>query len=145
MYHEEYDTWGPGGHIGTFRGNIPAMRGGVAAIDYIESHDLLDHAVDLGEYIRDRLREAENDHLAEVRGRGLFIGAEFFDSEGRPSKEAKEMVKDIQTYCYERGVLVWTAGRRGNVLRLLPSLVMTHEQAETGLDIIVEAIEAQAD
>jgi diaminobutyrate-2-oxoglutarate transaminase len=121
------------------------MRGGVAAIDYIESHDLLDHAVDLGEYIRDRLREAENDHLAEVRGRGLFIGAEFFDSDGRPSKDAKQMVKDIQTYCYERGVLVWTAGRRGNVLRLLPSLVMTHEQAETGLDIIVEAIEAQAD
>ncbi|WP_136591831.1 aspartate aminotransferase family protein [Salinigranum halophilum] len=145
MYHEDYDTWGPGGHIGTFRGNIPAMRGGIAAIDYIESHGLLDHAVELGEYIRGRLREADNDHLAEVRGQGCFIGAEFVDGEGKPSKEAKGMVKDIQTYCYERGVLVWTAGRQGTVLRLLPSLVMTHEQAERGLDIIVEAIEAQVD
>jgi diaminobutyrate-2-oxoglutarate transaminase len=145
MYHEEYDTWGPGGHIGTFRGNVPAMRGGVAAIDYIESHDLLAHAEELGDYIRGRLREADNDHLAEVRGRGLFIGAEFLDGEGDPSKAAKQMVKDVQTYCYERGVLVWTAGRRGNVLRLLPSLVMTHEQAEAGLDIVVEAIEAQVD
>ena len=145
MYHEEYDTWGPGGHIGTFRGNVPAMRGGVAAIDYIESHDLLAHAEKLGDYIRGRLREADSDRLAEVRGQGLFIGAEFLDGEGDPSKAAKGMVEDVQTYCYERGVLVWTAGRHGNVLRLLPSLVMTHEQAEAGLDVVVEAIEARAD
>ena len=145
MYHEKFDTWGPGGHIGTFRGNVPAMRGGLAAIDYIESHDLLAHARELGEYIRGRLREAENDHLAEVRGQGLFIGAEFVDETGSPSKAAKETVKAVQTYCYERGVLVWTAGRHGTVLRLLPSMVMTHDQAETGLDIVVDAIEAQAD
>jgi diaminobutyrate-2-oxoglutarate transaminase len=145
MYHEKFDTWGPGGHIGTFRGNVPAMRGGVAAIDYIEAHDLLAHARDLGEYIRGRLREADTDHLAEVRGQGLFIGAEFVDETGQPSKDAKQTVKDIQTACYEEGVLVWTAGRHGTVLRLLPPLVMTHEQAETGLDVVVEAIETQAD
>jgi diaminobutyrate-2-oxoglutarate transaminase len=54
------------------------------------------------------------------------------------------MVKEIRTYCYEHGVLVWKGGRHGNVLRLLPPLVMTHAQAETGLDVVVEAIETQA-
>jgi diaminobutyrate-2-oxoglutarate transaminase len=119
------------------------MRGGLAAIDYVEEHDLLAHARELGEYIRDRLREADSDHLAEVRGQGLFVGAEFLDADGEASKAAKGMVKDVRTYCYERGVLVWKAGRHGNVLRLLPPLVMTRAQAETGLDVVVEAIETQ--
>jgi diaminobutyrate-2-oxoglutarate transaminase len=144
MYHETYDTWEPGGHVGTFRGNVPAMRGGLAAIDYVEEHDLLAHARDLGEYIRDRLREADSDHLTEVRGQGLFVGAEFLDADGEASETAKAMVKEVRTYCYEHGVLVWKGGRHGNVLRLLPPLVMTHAQAETGLDVVVEAIETQA-
>jgi diaminobutyrate-2-oxoglutarate transaminase len=138
MYHEKHDTWGPGGHIGTFRGNVPAMRGGLAAIEYVKEHDLLDHATALGEYIRDRLREADSDLVGDVRGKGLFIGAEMVDADGEANAEA---VKKIQAECYERGVLVWKAGRHSHVLRLLPPLVMTQAQAETGLDIIVDAIE----
>jgi diaminobutyrate-2-oxoglutarate transaminase len=140
MYHEKFDTWEPGGHVGTFRGNVPAMRAGVAAIDYVESHDLLSHATALGEYIRDRLREADHPALVEVRGEGLFVGAEFRDDDGRP---LKEVVKGVQRDCLERGVLVWKAGRHGNVLRLLPPLVTTREQAEVGLDVVVDAVEAQ--
>jgi diaminobutyrate-2-oxoglutarate transaminase len=142
MYHEKFDTWGSGGHIGTFRGNVPAMIGGLRAIEYFRAHDLLDHATELGAYIRDRLREANTPMLGEVRGEGLFVGAEFVDEDGAPNKE---LVKSIQTPCYENGVLVWTAGRHGNVLRLLPPLVMTHEQAARGLDIIVDAVENEAE
>jgi len=143
MYHEDLDTWEPGGHVGTFRGNAPAMVGGTRAIEYIQEHNLLSHVTDLGEYIRGRLREAGEgtDSLGEVRGEGLFIGVEFDDTEDRAGKE---IVAGIQEYCYERGVLVWTAGRRGNVLRLLPPLVMTEEQAAIGLDVIGEAIAEQA-
>jgi diaminobutyrate-2-oxoglutarate transaminase len=139
LYHEEFDTWGPGGHLGTFRGNLPAMRGGIAAIEYIQEHDLLAHATGLGEYIRGRLRDNDNPYVGDVRGVGLFIGIELIDEDG---SENGEMVKAVQQYCYERGVLVWKAGRGNGVLRLLPPLVMTHEQAETGLDIITDALEA---
>ncbi|QLG28666.1 aspartate aminotransferase family protein [Halorarum halophilum] len=143
MYREELDTWGPGGHIGTFRGNVPAMRGGIRAIEYIQAHDLLSHATDLGEHIRGRLREAAEDSpfVAEVRGRGLFIGAEFVDDDGAPDSDAVEW---IQQYCYGRGVLVWNAGREKNVLRLLPPLVMTEEQADNGLDVITDGIREHA-
>jgi len=74
-----------------------------------------------------------------VRGRGLFVGAEFVDAEGNPDGD---LVDAVQQYCFERGVLVWTAGRYGSVLRFLPPLVLTHDLAETALDVVVEAIEA---
>lgn len=140
VYSEGLDTWDSGGHTGTFRGNAPAMRAGLRAIEYIEEHDLLEHARELGEYIRGRLCETggHTPSLADVRGKGLFVGAEFEDAGG---KSGADIVEEIQTYCYEHGVIVWTAGRRGNVLRLLPPLVMTRAQAETGLDVICDAIE----
>ena len=136
MYHEDLDTWKPGGHSGTYRGHVVAMRAGLRAIEYVEDHDLLSHATELGEYIRGRLREAGegNPLLGEVRGKGLFIAAEFTDD---------GLVDRIQTRCHENGVLVWTAGRGGRVLRLLPPLVLTREQAEAGLDVITEAIETE--
>ena len=143
IYHEDLDTWGPGDHAGTYRGNVPAMRAGRRAIEYIEAHDLLAHATDLGEHIRDRLREAGegNPHFGEVRGQGLFIGMEFVDRNGGVT-DAGDIVADIQTYCHQHGVLVWKAGQYGNVLRLLPPLVMTEEQTDTGLDVIADAIDA---
>ena len=141
IYHEDLDTWGPGDHAGTYRGHVVGMRAGTRAIEYIQEHDLLAHARDLGEYVQGRLRDVAdgNDRLAVVRGRGLFLGAEFVDAEGNPDGD---LVDAVQQYCFERGVLVWTAGRYGSVLRFLPPLVLTHDLAETALDVVVEAIEA---
>ena len=140
MYREELDTWGPGDHAGTYRGHVTAMRAGTRAIEYIEAHDLLAHARELGEYIRGRLEElAETTPaIAEVRGKGLFIAAEIVDDDGTPDGDA---IDAVQQYCYERGVLVWSAGRYGSILRLLPPLVLTRELAEIALDAICDAIE----
>ncbi len=142
MYHEDLDTWDAGGHVGTYRGNAPAMIGGVRAIEYIQDNDLLAHARDVGEYMRDQLRalQDETDLLVDVRGRGMFTGAEFA---GDDDRTGKELVKDVQQYCYEHGVLVWSAGRRGNVLRIIPPLVLTEEQAEIGMEIVADAIREQ--
>jgi diaminobutyrate-2-oxoglutarate transaminase len=143
MYHEALDEWGPGGHVGTFRGHAPAMRAGVRAIEYIEDHDLLAHARDLGEYIRTRLRELQSvvPDLVDVRGKGLFVGAEFRTPDGDPRTD---LVAAIQREAFERGVIVWKAGRHGCVLRLIPPLVLTREQAEAGLDVITSVIESEA-
>lgn len=141
VYHEKFDTWDAGGHMGTFRGNTPAMVGGLRAIEYIEAHDLLSHATDVGEYLRGRFREVAEvtSRIIDVRGRGLFIGVEFVDESGEPDTN---VVKKIQTQCFENGVLVWSAGRYGNVLRIIPPLVLTERQAEVGSDIVCEAIQS---
>ena len=139
MYHEDLDTWGSGDHAGTYRGHVVAMRAGTRAIEYIEDHDLLAHGRELGEYIRDRLREVgeETGRIGQVRGKGLFVGAEFVDEDGEPDGDT---VDEIQDYCFEHGVLVWKAGRHGNVLRLLPPLVITRELTETAMEVIAEAV-----
>lgn len=140
IYDERLDTWESGDHAGTYRGHVVGMRAGTAAIEYIQEHDLLAHARDLGEYIQRRLNEAAdgNPRIGEIRGKGLFIGAEFVDENGDPDGEAADALQD---YCHQHGVLVWTAGRHGNVLRLLPPLVLTRDLAETALDIVVKGIE----
>jgi len=92
MYHEQYDTWGPGGHVGTFRGNVPAFVGGTRAIEYIESHNLLDHATEVGTYIRSRFRELAEEvpEIVDIRGKGQFTGVEF-QVDGTPLKIARRV------------------------------------------------------
>ncbi len=138
LYHEEFDTWGPGGHVGTFRGNVPAFVGGIRAIEYVEEHNLLAHARAVGSQIRDRFRELAEDveEITDVRGKGMFIGVEFREG-GKP---AVDLVEQIQLECYRNGVLVWYAGRDKNVLRLIPPLVLTEEQAHAGMNVICAAV-----
>jgi diaminobutyrate-2-oxoglutarate transaminase len=140
MYHEDLDTWSPGGHTGTFRGFLPAMRASTRAIEYIQSQELLAHSRTEGEYMIERLREAteSNPAVGEVRGRGMYVGIDFTDREERSSQD---FVGAVQTACYEQGALVWTGGDE-DTIRLIPPLVMTHDQVETGLDILIEAIES---
>lgn len=140
IFRSDLDTWKPGGHVGTFRGNVPAMVGGKRAIEYIRSHDLLSHAKEVGEYIRTRLREVKDrvPGLVEVRGRGLFVGVEFADENGTPDGDTVDAIRE---YCLRHGVLVWTAGRDSSVLRLIPPLVLTQDQADAGMDVICDAIE----
>jgi hypothetical protein len=87
MYREELDTWEPGGHTGTFRGYVPAMRAAVRTIEYIEAHDLLAHARQVGAHILERLRdELGSSHaIGDSRGRGLFVGVELVDG-GEPAR-----------------------------------------------------------
>jgi diaminobutyrate-2-oxoglutarate transaminase len=140
VYREELDTWGPSAHAGTFRGHAPAMVAGTRAIEYIDEYDLLDRATRVGSYLQDRLREMQQHcpSLVDVRGRGLLVGAEFRDADGSP---LPDIVESIQTRCLQRGLVVWTAGIEGHVLRLLPPLVLTDEQARVGMDIIQDVIE----
>lgn len=138
LFSEDLDTWDPGAHTGTFRGDLAAMRAGLRAIEYVEAHDLLKHTRELGGFLRSRLEEiaAGTPLIGDVRGRGLLIGAEFVG----PDIDPGDAVSAVRKHCYERGVLTWKAGRDGEVLRPLPPLVMTHEQAERRLDVIEGAI-----
>jgi diaminobutyrate-2-oxoglutarate transaminase len=138
-FREDLDVWGPGGHSGTFRGYLPAMVACVRAIEYVEDHGLLGRSRELGAYLLDRLSDVAEDSplLGEVRGRGLYVGLEFVDPLGHPSEEVAHAVRQR---CFEDGVLVWGGGRAENVVRLIPPLVLTSEQARTVADVVGDAV-----
>ena len=122
----------PGMHAATFGGNPIAARAGLAAIEMIEKQDLLSAAKRLGELFRGRFEQLrqECDLVRDVRVRGAMIGIELA-VEGAPIVKA----------CLERKLLVNCT--HGTVIRLLPALTLTDEQAQQGCDILADVLTAR--
>ncbi|MFE5872553.1 diaminobutyrate--2-oxoglutarate transaminase family protein [Streptomyces roseifaciens] len=88
VYRGDLDTWQPGDHAGTFRGNQLAMAAGAATLRHVRENGLAERAASLGARMLDRLRRlaGEYDCIGEVRGAGLMIGIEFVAPEGERSE-----------------------------------------------------------
>ncbi len=119
----------PGMHAATFGGNPIAARAGIAAIEMIEQENLLEHARKLGDVFRERLEalRSQCDLIRDVRVLGVMIGIEL-------GIEGAAVVKA----CMERRLLINST--QGTVLRLLPAMNLSTEQAHEGLDILAEAL-----
>lgn len=140
-YKEELDTWPPGKHIGTFRGNLVAYAAGKAALDFMLENNLADHALNLGRHMLTWLQEIEKDSriIGEARGKGLMMGVELVkDKETRAP--APELAVDLRTLCHQRGLLIEIGGHYSNVARFLPPLVLTEELALKGIEIFEDAV-----
>jgi 4-aminobutyrate aminotransferase len=122
-------TWTKGAHGSTYGGNPVSCAAALATIDLIEK-ELLGNAKQVGAQILDGLRELSKtiDVLADIRGLGLMIGAEFTTA---------DFAARVETLCFERGVLVLRAGDK--TIRMSPPLVIGREQAATGLRLFGEA------
>ncbi len=119
----------PGMHAATFGGNPIAARAGIATLEAIDQDGLLDNAKELGELFRRRFTalQAECDIVREVRVAGVMIGIEL-------AVEGAAVVK----HCLDRKLLVNCT--HGTVIRLLPAMNLSEEQAEEGCDILAEVI-----
>ncbi len=113
----------------SFGGNPIAARAGLAVIETIERERLLEHAKQLGELFRRRLEaiQRECQLVQQIRIRGLMIGIEL-------SIEGAATVKA----CLERRLLVNCTA--GNVIRLLPAVNLTEEQADEACDVLAEVL-----
>jgi diaminobutyrate-2-oxoglutarate transaminase len=140
-YKEELDSWPPGKHIGTFRGNVCAYAAGAAAIDFMTENGLADHALKLGGLILSALKELESDSaiVGEARGKGLMLGVELVEDKAT-KKPAPELAKGLRTACHRRGLLIEIGGHYNNVARFLPPLIVTEELAMKGLDVFADAV-----
>ncbi|MGA5563722.1 diaminobutyrate--2-oxoglutarate transaminase family protein [Streptomyces platensis] len=149
VYREELDAWQPGAHAGTFRGNQLAMAAGAATLAYVRANGLDRRAGELGARMLARLTSlaAAHDCIGDVRGRGLMLGVELVDRDAdadatgaRPA--APELAAAVRDACLDRGLIVELGGRHSAVVRLLPPLTITDEQADAILDRLADAITA---
>jgi 4-aminobutyrate aminotransferase / (S)-3-amino-2-methylpropionate transaminase / 5-aminovalerate transaminase len=127
---------------GTFGGNPVACAAALAAIDMIEDEDLVGRARRIGELVLPRLRALAERHppVADPRGRGAMLAVELVRPDGRTPDPA--LLADVVRRCAADGVVVLTAGTYGNVLRLLPPLVMGEDLLLDGLDVLDAAVAA---
>ncbi|XPP90350.1 pyridoxal phosphate-dependent class III aminotransferase [Photobacterium leiognathi subsp. mandapamensis] len=149
VFNKEIDSWNPGEHTGTFRGNQLAMATGAKALEIIEHDGLVEHAQKAGMYLRRGLEKiaAETSCIAEVRGKGLMLGVEIVKADGSKNKFGEpvadpDLTATIQRSALERGLIIEKGGRQGSVLRFLPPLIISFEQLDFVLATMKAAIEA---
>jgi diaminobutyrate-2-oxoglutarate transaminase len=145
-YKEELDTYPAGKHIGTFRGNLTAYAAGAAAIDFMVSTNLAEHALSLGELMLSQLKEIENDSkiVGEARGKGLMLGVELVKDK-ETKVPAPEFAKRVRTACHRRGLLIEIGGHYDNVARFLPPLVITEDLAGKGVEVFADSVKEVED
>jgi acetylornithine/N-succinyldiaminopimelate aminotransferase len=119
----------PGNHGSTFGGNPLACAAALATLDIIEEENLMKNAAELGAFIRGELaaKFAGNPGVKDIRVKGLMIGIEL----AHPCGELVQQALDA-------GLLINVTA--DNVVRLLPPLNFTHEQAGLLIDMLVPLI-----
>lgn len=144
VYRAGLDVWTPGAHAGTFRGNQLAMAAGTATLAFVRENRLAERAAALGERMLTALRGLAAAHpcIGDVRGRGLMIGVELVDPD--TGTAAPALANAVRQECLDRGLIVELGGRHNTVVRLLPPLTLTDEQAAAVLDRLADAIPAAA-
>jgi len=109
------------GQLGTtFGGNHLACAAALAVLEVMENEKLVENAAEVGEFLMDELTKISG--IKEVRGRGLMIGIEFEESAAAIRRKL----------LFEEKVFTGASGT--NVIRLLPPLCLTKNEAEIFLE-----------
>ncbi|MFI9722092.1 aspartate aminotransferase family protein [Streptomyces sp. NPDC052396] len=138
LYDARLDTWAPGAHIGTFRGNQLAFAAGTEAVRVVRRDGVLENVRRRGRQIDGLLAPlAGLPWVREVRGRGLMWGVELADAGGRP---AGERAAEVQARALRGGLIVERGGRDDRVVRLLPPLNVTADVVEDACALLLRAV-----
>jgi 4-aminobutyrate aminotransferase-like enzyme len=123
----------------TFGGNPVACAAALAVLDVLEDERLIDRAGRMGSVVRSEIEALRGSHpaIGDVRGIGLLTGVELVDAEGAP---APDRTRAVVNGMRDRGVLVGTSGRGGNVLKIRPPLVFGEEHVSLVLDALDAAL-----
>jgi 4-aminobutyrate aminotransferase / (S)-3-amino-2-methylpropionate transaminase / 5-aminovalerate transaminase len=137
---EVMDAVHPGGLGGTFGGNPVACAAALAAIDTMANQDLAGAARRIEAAAFPRLRELARRTAAvgDVRGRGAMLAIELV----RPGtlEPDAELAGRVAAACHRAGVVVLTCGTYGNVIRLLPPLVIPEPLLDEGLTVLERSV-----
>jgi ornithine--oxo-acid transaminase len=128
---EVMDVFTPGSHGSTFGGNPLAAAVGLEALHVIRDEGLVENSRVLGAHMLERLRAIDNPALREVRGRGLWAGAEI--------DPAIASAREVCERLLEKGVL--SKETHHTVVRLAPPLVIARADLDLALDRFEEVLD----
>ncbi|MFJ9544186.1 aspartate aminotransferase family protein [Streptomyces sp. NPDC101225] len=131
----------PGSQGGTYGGNAVACAAALATLDVVEEEGLVANAAAMGARLRAGLDQvaAKNPAIGDVRGLGLMLASEFVTETGEPDPAAASRVLAAAV---EEGLLLLPCGPWGNVVRMIPPLVVDAAAVDEGLRAWAAAVEA---
>ncbi len=134
LMRPELDQWQPGEHTGTFRGNNLAFVAATEVLGYWDNEDLAEAVKYKGDILRSELEAIAGKYPeleASVRGRGMVQGLVLPQS---------GVAGEASAECFERGLIIETAGAEDHVLKFLPSLLIEEDLLREGLTVVDEAL-----
>ncbi|MBT2738666.1 aspartate aminotransferase family protein [Bacillus sp. ISL-7] len=132
--------WPLGSHGTTFGGNPIACSVALATLEVMKEENLLENTRNMGGYAVGQLERIKERHpvIGSIRAVGLMIGIEIIDPvTGGPNGEGLLKILDL---ALEKGVLFYLCGNHGEVIRMIPPLIVTKEQIDEGLQMLDEAL-----
>ncbi|WP_334170409.1 4-aminobutyrate--2-oxoglutarate transaminase [Sinomonas sp.] len=140
-----------GGLGGTYGGNPVACAAALAAIETMDTQNLRGRAREIEATVKRRIGALRDELgadsiIGELRGRGAMLAIEFVKkgSAATTKQPDADATKRIAEHCLKEGVIILTCGTYGNVIRLLPPLVISDELLADGLDVLEAAIRANS-
>lgn len=124
------DVFTPGDHGSTFGGNPLAAAIGLEALNILIDEQLAEASASLGRYLLERLEALKSPLIADIRGRGLFIGIEIDPAQASARRVCEELM--------QRGLL--SKETHQTVVRLAPPLVISREQVDWAVVHIDEVL-----
>ena len=118
-------------YFNTFGGNPVSCAAGLAVLDVIESENLQQNALDVGQHIVDGLWRLAEVHecIGDIRGSGLFIAVELVSNRDE-RMPATELTAQVVNGLRDNGVLTGSIGPDDNILKLRSPLVLTTADAD---------------
>jgi len=139
---ELMESWSAPAHFFTAGANPVVCAAAIATLGVMERENLPERAGRLGKTAMKRFKEMGErfDLVGDVRGRGLLIGVELVRD--RETKEpARNEALKVCWRAWEKGLVMISFGRYGNVLRIAPPLTIGEDELEAALGIVEDSIE----
>ena len=132
----ELDVWQPGEHNGTFRGNQLAFVSGTVGIELFQSLNIPAQVAEKSQLLQQELSGIIDrlDARMELRGLGMIWGVDLAPLGN------ERLIDQITSLCFQDGLIIENAGRKGQVLKLLPPLTASSDELHIGLEIIERAM-----
>ena len=136
LFKPELDIWEPGEHNGTFRGNQIAMVAAKAGLEFFNTNNIEGEtkrkSKTIEKYLKEEIKPLSDKF--EIRGLGFIWGIDVHD---------EALAKRISKEAFAKGLIIERAGRKNEVVKVMPPLVIEDEVLEKGLKILKEVFEKE--
>jgi diaminobutyrate-2-oxoglutarate transaminase len=134
LIRPDLDTWEPGEHNGTFRGNNHAFVTAAAAIETYWQDDAFTRSVgQTSELLAALAHDLAKRFEGVPKGKGMFMGLEL---------ESFQIASETRRRCFESGLIIELCGPRDTILKFMPSLTITENELRQAHKILIGTLAA---